>query len=433
MRARSRAALQSTFALAALAAMVVVAATAPATALAAAPSGGPADRESPTLDDGRGTFDSRPTGFVASQSETPARERSSLIVTLRPDGDAQWTVVTRFELDNESDRAAFEDLARRSERGDTDVGFDIETFRRANRAANATVNRSMTIRSTERTTAVVPGENGTATGRLMLNFTWTAFARTSDGRLRFGSAFNTTDGTWLPGLAAGQTLEVRPPRGYGVFTATTRPRAGVLRWEGPTTFEPGDVAAVYERNGGPTATPTPATPRSPTATPTTNVTSPPGDPGLPGGLVLVGGVGGLLLLGAALLVLRRQRDDEDGTGAPAAASDGGDGGAATPDGDGSASDTAGATGGTAAAGAAEDDPEEETELLSDEERVERLLDRNGGRMKQANIVSETGWSNAKVSQLLSSMDEADRIDKLRIGRENLISLPDEDVTELDEE
>jgi hypothetical protein len=30
------------------------------------------------------------------------------------------------------------------------------------------------------------------------------------------------------------------------------------------------------------------------------------------------------------------------------------------------------------------------------------------------------------------MDEADRINKLRIGRENLISLPDEDVTSLEE-
>ncbi|MEF8937751.1 MAG: hypothetical protein V5A32_07330, partial [Halovenus sp.] len=72
------------------------------------------------------------------------------------------------------------------------------------------------------------------------------------------------------------------------------------------------------------------------------------------------------------------------------------------------------------------------ELLSDEERVERLLSKNGGRMKQANIVKETDWSNAKVSQLLSSMEEEDRIDKLRIGRENLISFPDEDITESNE-
>ena len=76
--------------------------------------------------------------------------------------------------------------------------------------------------------------------------------------------------------------------------------------------------------------------------------------------------------------------------------------------------------------------EPDPELLSDEERVLRLLDDNGGRMKQANIVKETGWSNAKVSQLLSSMDEDDRIDKLRIGRENLISFPDEDVTEIED-
>ena len=53
-------------------------------------------------------------------------------------------------------------------------------------------------------------------------------------------------------------------------------------------------------------------------------------------------------------------------------------------------------------------------------------------MKQANIVKETGWSNAKVSQLLSAMEEDGQIDKLRIGRENLISFPDEDVTDLDE-
>ncbi len=74
----------------------------------------------------------------------------------------------------------------------------------------------------------------------------------------------------------------------------------------------------------------------------------------------------------------------------------------------------------------------DVELLSDEERVERLLEENGGRMKQARIVSETGWSNAKVSQLLSAMDEEGRIDKLRIGRENLISFPDEEITDFDE-
>ena len=63
-------------------------------------------------------------------------------------------------------------------------------------------------------------------------------------------------------------------------------------------------------------------------------------------------------------------------------------------------------------------------LLSDEERVERLLETNGGRMRQAAIVDETGWSDAKVSQLLSAMADDERVEKLRLGRENLISLPE---------
>ncbi len=44
-------------------------------------------------------------------------------------------------------------------------------------------------------------------------------------------------------------------------------------------------------------------------------------------------------------------------------------------------------------------------------------------MRQADIVSDTGWSDAKVSQLLSKMAQDDRVEKLRLGRENLISLP----------
>jgi hypothetical protein len=128
------------------------------------------------------------------------------------------------------------------------------------------------------------------------------------------------------------------------------------------------------------------------------------------------------LLAVAVVLFRRRSDDGPAPG-PAT----GDGGEA---GGGATTDTAPDGDGAAAAGATDDEPD--PELLSDEERVERLLERNGGRMKQANIVSETGWSNAKVSQLLSAMDEAGRVNKLRIGRENLISLPDEDITEFDE-
>jgi len=73
-------------------------------------------------------------------------------------------------------------------------------------------------------------------------------------------------------------------------------------------------------------------------------------------------------------------------------------------------------------------PTEETREAeqSDEERVLELLEENDGRMKQARIVEHTDWSKSKVSMLLSEMEADGAISKLRVGRENLISLAGEE-------
>jgi uncharacterized membrane protein len=62
------------------------------------------------------------------------------------------------------------------------------------------------------------------------------------------------------------------------------------------------------------------------------------------------------------------------------------------------------------------------ELLTDSDRVRKLLEENGGRMKQVDIVDSTDWSKSKVSMLLSDMEDDGDISKLRVGRENIISL-----------
>ncbi len=64
----------------------------------------------------------------------------------------------------------------------------------------------------------------------------------------------------------------------------------------------------------------------------------------------------------------------------------------------------------------------DADLMTDEDRVVALLKENGGRMKQVQIVEATNWSKSKVSMVLSDMDEDDIISKLRVGRENIISL-----------
>jgi uncharacterized membrane protein len=112
-------------------------------------------------------------------------------------------------------------------------------------------------------------------------------------------------------------------------------------------------------------------------------------------------------------------DDEGGAAAGASGSDGGAGAA------GAGATEAGTAETETTESAADADPEPavpEEELLTDEDRVLQLLEDNGGRMKQANIVEETGWSKSKVSMLLSDMEDEEEISKLRVGRENIVSL-----------
>lgn len=67
--------------------------------------------------------------------------------------------------------------------------------------------------------------------------------------------------------------------------------------------------------------------------------------------------------------------------------------------------------------------ERDQPVLTDRERIEQLLDENGGRMKQADIVNSVEWSKAKVSRLLADLESDEEITKLRLGRENLICRP----------
>ena len=68
----------------------------------------------------------------------------------------------------------------------------------------------------------------------------------------------------------------------------------------------------------------------------------------------------------------------------------------------------------------------ENEDLANDERVLRLLDEHGGRVKQSEIVSEYKWSKATVSRTLSAMEENGDIVKIDIGQTNLITRPDDD-------
>ncbi|WP_336023428.1 helix-turn-helix transcriptional regulator [Halobellus salinisoli] len=60
-------------------------------------------------------------------------------------------------------------------------------------------------------------------------------------------------------------------------------------------------------------------------------------------------------------------------------------------------------------------------MLSDEDRVIQLLRENGGWMYQGRIVKETDWSKSKVSRLLSRMSDDEMIEKISVGRQNIVA------------
>lgn len=69
---------------------------------------------------------------------------------------------------------------------------------------------------------------------------------------------------------------------------------------------------------------------------------------------------------------------------------------------------------------------DDADLLSNEERVLRLLERHGGRLKQGDVADELGWTSTKTSYVVSKLREEGRIRSFRLGRENVLTLSDRD-------
>jgi hypothetical protein len=336
-----------------------------------------------------------PDGAAPAQVDQQSRigdpASTDIVVALRANGSARWTVTVTYTLDTDVERAAFERYRTAFENGSAG-GLGPDLFETLADEGSEASGRPMSIREVEYRSSA-----NESAGSLTLSFTWRNFLEQTGGEtLRFHDAVLLAEPrpekrSWLSTLEENQTMTIRTPPGYSV-NSTQAPSFEFVNnsvvIEGPQEFD-GDLTVTYQRTEAVTED-------------------------RPWGLV----VGALVLAVAVVVaaVVIRRRDEEGPTNAP------------TPDG---SPPTAPPEGGDvppdagAAAGADGGEAEEvDLSLLSDEERVERLLEQNGGRMKQATIVTETGWSDAKVSQLLSSMADEGRVEKLRLGRENLISLPD---------
>jgi hypothetical protein len=334
------------------------------------------------------------TGDVESDSVV-------LEAAIGEDGDARWTIEYRVALDDENTTEAFESLQRDIERNTSDYRgqFASRMQSTVSTAENAT-GREMAVEnvSVEAATSPLSGEYGI----VRYGFDWVGFAAVSDDQLATGEV--------LAGLFldADTELTIRWPEGYVVSLAEPEPdREGErsMTWTGPREFDIGQPRVVLR----------------------TRNSAPPWGP-----------VVGIALFGAAG-VLWYYRRRQSGRAAPANGDEPAVG--AEPDrgpqeshepeperdaevDDGTAPEPeTGAPATDADDGGGDDTPEE---LLSPEERVLRLLEANGGRMKQKTVTEELDWSAARTSQVVGELRDDGKVESFRLGRENVLKFPDDE-------
>ena len=372
------------------------------------------------------------SGPIIAQSEE--FDRTRFTIRVYRNGSARWTFRYMRLLPDDESVTEFREHADRFEAEETQLYRDFEERATAlARIGRNQTGRGMAAEAFSRRAYVDRGVNDV--GVVEMSFRWVAFARVEDPRVVVGDVFE-------GGLFLGpdQSLVFKPGPDLvfesfapnGTLSGATLAESDAVTWQGkrefsderprvvfvlesavdgtptaltPTATDPGGTngdgtSGTTSKAGHTTTGPGPGPGTSPgTGTGTSAVAD--GGDGLPSAIVmLIGAV--VVFLGVVGVIAYRRTDLGSGDGAGGAAD--------TVPSDGS--DDAGDAGGGVP----------ESAVLSDEERVIDLLEENGGRMRQVKIVEETDWSKSKVSMLLSDMEDDGTVSKLRVGRENIVSL-----------
>jgi uncharacterized membrane protein len=340
-------------------------------------------------------------------------------ITVYENGTAEWTFTYQRTLNNESERQQFEKFADEFNNNSTEMWRDFkqQASQLAHAGQNAT-GRTMKAQNFHKE-AQVGGLVNDNRGIVKMTFQWTGFTYSDEETIIIGDVFQ-------GGLYIGPNQSLVVHTGPGLQFKSVDPvdsaqpsddtltSSESVTWQGERDFIDQRPRVKFDPIPGTTTTTTTTTNKSgsggnatPTETTKRGVTGPSSGDGWSPLMMFIGSV--VVLLGLAAAFAWRQGDFGSFAGDSDNPSSGEGGG-----------------GGTAAAGNGGTTPTKpsvsDEELLTDEARVKKLLDENGGRMKQVKIVEETGWSKSKVSMLLSEMEDDGEISKLRVGRENIISL-----------
>lgn len=324
-------------------------------------------------------------GDAAAQQTQPETDNTVTRIEVHENGSARWTIQIRTRLDTADrvdDYEAFRARFAANESRFLD-SFRARMQRVVTNGANAT---GREMRAVEFTASTSIQEVPRRWGIVTYQFTWTNFAALTDGTLVVGDVFQ---GGFF--LAANDTLVIAAPDGYEIDRVEPTPTsrdAGIVSWFGRKDFPHRQplVEFVPQAGGGPIA-----------GRPTTSAVQPSASP--------TEGMGPSAWLGVALLVLLvsaiaygvyRRGNGRSPINQRTSSED-------------------------------EKSDDAATEVvMTEEERVRGLLEDRGGRTRQAVIADELGWSASKTSRVVGRMVAEGAIEKLQLGRENLLNLVDEE-------
>ncbi|MDY6764089.1 MAG: hypothetical protein SV377_00105 [Halobacteria archaeon] len=343
-----------------------------------------------------------PSIAINAGAQTATEEGfTSFTIHVHENGNATWTVEYREPLQNQRQEEDFREFMEDFEEGNATIFVGIEDLRDIVREGENITGRSMSIEGFNRNVVIqntVSGKIGIA----RVTFKWTNFSARHNESLLVGDVLNGFI------IGSNQRLVIEYDTNLTLKKAVPDPdliEQNRLRWDGKRVFEPGNPEIVLglnttDENGSDSDPPDDPNPNDPgengngsgqnDGSDTNNSMSMTTWMGLVAGLLVAGFIGGAISnhylqakMGEEARITEVETEDQG------------------------------------------DEDEVPPELLTDEDRIIHMLQENGGRMKQVDIVNKTDWSKSKVSMVLSDMEDEGTISKLRLGRENIIELESE--------
>lgn len=322
------------------------------------------------------------SSVLPPMQEAPERDATVTRIQVAENGSAEWSITIRMQLRSDEAEADFDAF---HEEFQTNRSAYVDRFRtRMTRVvgnASADTTREMSATGFEGELGIEEGP--TRWGYVTYRFQWDGFAPVDDGVVSVGDVLN---GYFIQ---ENGILVIGHPPDYESANIDPEPDSNAsdeIQWNGPRDFD--------EQRPRVNLFP-------PDQSPPGDDNTSSDDSGDDSGLAMplfAGATGVAVLAGIGVFYVRWRRRRP---GAVAA----GDGGQQVDE--------------------STDNSPELGELATEEDKVIALLESEDSRIKQSEIADRLDWSPSKTSRVLSEMSDDGSVEKLRIGRENVIDLADD--------